>query len=241
MADFYDRVLAQLPFATRGEREAIRAELSGHVEDHIADLTAAGWTTEDAQARAVACMGDPEEIGRGLAKEYSLLWLVLSRAVTAAIALLCFSLLLASPLQRLWLAGWNLTARYAPERSDAHSPRREAPISRPMDLRVETRSDILYIYRVDLDPVEGEAAVYLCNYDPDPFGYASSMLLDYVSITNQAGEKETGGRGGGTLGAFYRCLDGIPVQPGDDHLYLNYDLFGDKITLEIPLDWGEDT
>ena len=64
-----------LDLAVRGirfkpDREAVRAELSAHLEDKEADLRRIfpGLTEEEAGDRALGEMGDPEEIGRELAR-----------------------------------------------------------------------------------------------------------------------------------------------------------------------------
>ena len=52
------------------DRKAVRAELSAHLEDKALDLQRIypDLTEEEAQQRAAAEMGDPEEVGRELAK-----------------------------------------------------------------------------------------------------------------------------------------------------------------------------
>ena len=52
------------------DREAVRQELREHIEDKTADLMRIfpGMTREEAEKRALSGMGDPEEVGRELAK-----------------------------------------------------------------------------------------------------------------------------------------------------------------------------
>ena len=52
------------------DREAVEAELREHIEDKTMDLMRIfpGMTQEEAEERALSQMGDPEEIGRELAK-----------------------------------------------------------------------------------------------------------------------------------------------------------------------------
>ena len=62
--EYCDRVLAQVGRLTADEANDLRNELAGHIEDHAEALVEHGYTEEDAAARAVALMGDPEETGR---------------------------------------------------------------------------------------------------------------------------------------------------------------------------------
>ena len=59
MADFYDEVLSHIRYATLEERQAIRAELEGHVEDRAEALEAAGYDRAEAQSRSLAALGGP--------------------------------------------------------------------------------------------------------------------------------------------------------------------------------------
>lgn len=74
--DYTDRVLSSLRRVTEKEREAIRSELDGHIEDHMEALRELGYDEELAETRTLAAMGDPEEVGRELNKQYPFRWLV---------------------------------------------------------------------------------------------------------------------------------------------------------------------
>ena len=67
---FLDEVLEHIPRLTAGERQSLRRELSDHVADHVEMLERRGLEKETAQEQAVNAMGDPEEVGRELAKLY---------------------------------------------------------------------------------------------------------------------------------------------------------------------------
>lgn len=69
--DFCARVCAQVRFTP--DRAAISAELAAHLEDRADALRERdpALTPEEAQARAVAAMGDPEAIGRALNQSHS--------------------------------------------------------------------------------------------------------------------------------------------------------------------------
>ena len=74
--DYTDRVLSSLRRVTEKEREAIRSELDGHIEDHMEALRELGYDEELAEERAIAAMGEPDEVGRELNKQYPFRWLV---------------------------------------------------------------------------------------------------------------------------------------------------------------------
>lgn len=52
------------------ERANARQELLDHIEDHMADLLAAGFTLENAEKQAVFAMGDPETTAKLLRKTH---------------------------------------------------------------------------------------------------------------------------------------------------------------------------
>lgn len=61
--EYCDRVLAQVGRLTSGEARDLRAELSGHIEDHAEALTALGYGEDEAGERAVMLMGAPRRRG----------------------------------------------------------------------------------------------------------------------------------------------------------------------------------
>ena len=69
--DYTDRVLSSLRRVTEKEREAIRSELDGHIEDHMEALRELGYDEELAEERAIAAMGEPDEVGRELNRQYT--------------------------------------------------------------------------------------------------------------------------------------------------------------------------
>ena len=73
---YTEQVLSSLRRVTHDEREAIRQELDGHMEDHMEALRELGYEEEEAEARTLAAMGDPAEVGRELNQQYPFRWLV---------------------------------------------------------------------------------------------------------------------------------------------------------------------
>lgn len=85
-----DAVTDQVRF--RPDRRAIAAELTAHYQDHVQDLERVGYDWKLAQQRALAAMGDPEEVGRALDHVHKpwLGWLwIASRAVLVLTVIAC--------------------------------------------------------------------------------------------------------------------------------------------------------
>ena len=107
--DYTDRVLSSLRRVTEKEQEAIRSELDGHIEDHMEALRELGYDEELAEERAIAAMGEPDEVGRELNKQYTGWgWVLVSRAADSSL----FHLGLATPAStvvQIFLCGiWYL-------------------------------------------------------------------------------------------------------------------------------------
>lgn len=119
MNDKKRSIWSWLDLATAGirfqpDREAVKEELAAHLEDKIADFQRifSDMTRAEAQDRAVDQMGDPEEIGRELARIHKpwlgYLWrvsriLVQVMACVAIAAVLCRS----NPVENLRSALWT--------------------------------------------------------------------------------------------------------------------------------------
>ena len=65
----------------RPVHDELWAELEGHIEDKIEDLTASGLAAGDAESLALRAMGDPEEVGKALDQVHNPLWWRLFRVV----------------------------------------------------------------------------------------------------------------------------------------------------------------
>ena len=101
---YIDTVLSALRHVTGDERAAIRAELEGHMEDHMEGLLELGYEPELAEERTLAAMGDPQEVGRELNKQYTGWgWVLLSRMAVLLTVVLCIQALLGiGILGNLW-------------------------------------------------------------------------------------------------------------------------------------------
>ena len=237
--EYCERVLAQLRRVTAAEQDAIRAELDAHIEDHICDLMELGYDEQLAEERTMARMGDPEEVGRELDKQYPLIWLLLSRFAAIALAFLVLvSLLGISALGRIHD---NVRARTDPW-SGVHESE-AARVNLELDLRMEIGSDILRVMGSGTELSEdGPLAVVLfCQYDKNPLGCVTRGYAEPEYIDCR-GESFRSGSGGGTRsgGAAY-WRRSLPVQYGDPYVTMVYRRFGEEHTLTIPLQWEEGT
>lgn len=96
-----EAVCAFLSHATRREKAAVRQELMDHLTDHTQALLDAGCPPEAAETRALAAMGEAQEVGQALNQAFPRRWLVLSRLALAALGLL-LTLALLSYVLPLW-------------------------------------------------------------------------------------------------------------------------------------------
>ncbi|MCI8539037.1 MAG: hypothetical protein HFF18_10330 [Oscillospiraceae bacterium] len=85
------QVCARVRF--RPARAAIARELAGHIEDRKEAWNASGLSPEEAEAKAIAAMGDPAELGKALDRAHPCVWSYLFwvlKPVTIAVCACCF-------------------------------------------------------------------------------------------------------------------------------------------------------
>lgn len=240
---FLDEVLGHIPRLTAGERQSLRRELSDHMADHVEMLEQRGLDRETAQEQAVKAMGDPEEVGRELAKAYSPFWYWVLQAVNFLLTLVVlFAMVwgITEPLVRAWN---NLELRNSPDGQGKFWGPDFA--YRAVDIRIPMVTDEMRIYSVELDRKNAMAYVMACVYDKNPFGYASRLQYDAVTVTNQAGQVREGETVNKTEPWEWRpgrLYYDIPVSPGDTCVYFTYDRFGTHVEYTLPLpEWeGEE-
>lgn len=238
---YTDRVLTSLRRVTAKEREAIRQELDGHMEDHMESLRELGYDEELAEERTIAAMGDPAEVGRELNKQYPFRWLVIGRA--AMIATLLFALLVAPPawnkagdvVNNLWCRfyplhlldlrelSWGADRDYRPMVTEAEK----------VDLRQMADGVTLYIYQAGLeDPAAEETTAWaaVSPYWDDPF--RSNNV--YRSLMAS-----------GDIDSLSFDFDGPFIVSGQvrrgEPLCFAYDISGETLSFEVPLPWEVDT
>lgn len=233
--EYTDRVLAALHRVTRKEREAIRAELDAHMEDHVCGLLDLGYPPELAEERTLSFMGDPEEVGRELDKQYPLRWLAARWFATAVTVLVCVA-----ALSQLWGVTWflgSLKARVIPNRFHSQL---ESQASEWVDIRVRIGNDVLRVYRVNVGTEDGcrVAEVSLCAYDCLPGGIVTSDLLRSSRLEDQRGGRErpdtlTAYNGSDGRTAYGNAF--VTIEPEDTFVTLRYERLGRHLALQIPL------
>lgn len=170
-----------LTIATRGirfkpDREAVRNELREHMYDKIDDLRRLfpDMTFEEAQERAIRDMGDPNEIGKALAKIHKPLlgWLWrLSRVALWAAAALMVYFLVVSAVGKDYLGGWYSAVDYHLDYTNSESiwgPAQKVTYLKPWDGSVKVDGCRLTVETVVLNEWEDERrlAVVLRCWSP---------------------------------------------------------------------------
>lgn len=239
--DFCKQVLAQVHHATPKEKDSIQEELLNHLMDHAEELEEAGYSQKDANAQALSAMGNPEEIGIELNKQYPLGWLVLSRATLFLSIFLGLLIFLTLPVMGNVFE--NLQARLDPTNSSFASTVKEGRVY-PLDIKVPIGNDVLYIYEAALEEVKESETGYavtiaLCSYDQNPFGIASQSLLENLRAETATGSElfRNGMSGGGNSVVNYRVIKLLSVKQTEKELYLCYDRFGKQVRVAVPLHW----
>lgn len=238
--EFCDRVLAMVRHATPEEKDAIRAELLDHMEDHAAALVERGRDPEAALSMAAEAMGDPEEIGQELDKQYPFIWLAVSRVTLLFIILILLTLPIRLPLFPFFWDNIEARTQEIPMTLD----NLHGSCIYTVDLRAEIGSDMLRVYGVGLTPSPdgetGTVSLAMCSYDKSPFGRTSGNLIQH--LTYEAGGEEVqshAGGGGSNSGAAHWFARAITVSREAETIAVCYDRFGTKVRLEVPLNWED--
>lgn len=251
---YIEEVLGGLSRLTPVERTAVRAELDAHIEDHICDLLELGYEVALAEERTMTLMGDPQEVGRELNKQYPLGWLVLKWAAAA----LTLMLVLASFTCVNWdCVDANLTLRFRPWKGlqfDEESPY-EFLIDHKVDIRETVGDTVVRVcavaiyemgegkpaYEVFQESVQAfgdypddqtVAAVWVCGYPASLWDVARNPYCPWVDIR---GKEEAWFVSGGMVSSIYL----IPVERGEEQLTASYDAYGYQGSFTIPLNWEE--
>ena len=170
---YTEQVLSSMRRVTYDERESIRQELDGHMEDHMEALRELGFDEQLAEERTLAAMGDPAEVGRELNRQYTGWGWVISGRIAKLVAVLLVVPLLCSPFfHDRWMgptdyiknridpdfSGTTRFLEYA-ARSD-FSPDAPAPDMTPLwdgaesvlplDIRLQVGNDELRVFRVSV-------------------------------------------------------------------------------------------
>ncbi len=243
--EYCDRVLAQVGRLTNDEADDLRNELAGHIEDHAEALVERGYTEEDAVARAVELMGDPEETGKALREQYRHFWLVIVQRIAIFVTVVAcvqgfFMLPMLSGVYESLRERVNPTVNSISwEELDGAADLRE---------RIAVGNDIVQLNRIEYGVREGErqAVLWASVYDRVPGGKVYENLLETLVLENERGESMypwldgnyrscTSSRG--SLYVHYG-LHTVPLEEGDTYVTFVYDRFGERIETRIELPEG---
>jgi hypothetical protein len=249
--EYVERVLSVMRHATPTEREAIRAEIDAHIEDHICDLMELDYDEALAEERTMARMGDPEEVGRELDKQYPVVWLVVKRV--AMVLALVLSLMLLARVE------WNCVKTnlayqfYPPLVMNNEGTVYEFLDDHPENIRVTSGNSVIRVSAVAIykmgpgrplyhmatlpeNPlnIDSEnqyvAAVEICGYPASWLDVAREPYCPWVSVR---GASDAWFTTGGP--SSYIVL--IPVEPWETKLTATYQGYGHDLSFTIPLDW----
>ena len=248
--EYCDRVLAQVGRLTTDEANDLRNELAGHIEDHAEALVGHGYTEEDAAARAVMLMGDPEETGRALRAQYGGWWLVIvQRAARILTAMLC--VMIAGLIVKSSGLYGAICDRYEVQKpgEDWEFWNTETP-----GTRIPIGDDIVRVDAVSAGAPAKEkllgnyrAEVLLTGFDRIPGGVVYARLLESLRLENERGEVLFEG----SDYAYLSCVSGsgtlwvhtarhyVSIEPDDTYVTLVYDRLGERIETRIELPKGE--
>lgn len=247
--EYCDRVLAQVGRLTSDEANDLRNELAGHIEDHAEALVEHGYTEEDAAARAVELMGDPEETGKALREQYRHFWLVIvQRAARILTAMLC--VMIAGLIVKSSGLYGAICDRYEVQkpREDWEFWNTETP-----GTRIPIGDDIVRVDAVSAGAPAKEkllgnyrAEVLLTGFDRIPGGVVYARLLESLRLENERGEVLFEG----SDYAYLSCVSGsgtlwvhtarhyVSIEPDDTYVTLVYDRLGERIETRIELPEG---
>ena len=220
--EFLAALSENLKNATRKERDDVKAELAAHIEDHAADLAAAGWSAADAEAAAVAAMG------------------VL---VILSFLPMCCACVNAARSLALRIDPQGHMEQYF-EGLDA------TPLNIRCD-GADGDVVCFAMEAMTTDTLTGDdgkeedwdiAVIGLCVYDKDPFrGVANDLSPEPVFHTDAP--RHGGGTvtAGGGMSDFWTKIRiyRVPVEHGQKTVTATYDLYGTTFKAEIPLPWGD--
>ncbi len=233
-------MLSGLRRLTGPEREAVRAELDAHIEDHICDLLDLGYDEELAEERTMQRMGDPAEVSRELNKQYPLRWMLLkwaTMAVTAALALMLLT-------QVEWgVVKENLMARFWPSRWYTYEETYEFLDGDDTDIRVEIGTTTVRVCAARVTEIQ--PGTNLAELFPEERYLAVVVTRPYrTSLWDLGWSPEgrfltvSGQQDNWTAVGYQTWYYLLPVRPEETTVAASYQEHGYDVSFSIPLDWG---
>lgn len=246
-AEYCAQVLSHLRRLSRREREAVRAELEAHMEDHVRALLDLGYDAQLAEERTVAAMGDPAEVGREMEKQYPRGWNVLAGVSLVLCVFVILSVFSVEYNRRKIGYAWeSVICRISPPEpeeiaADIIWQKPYIPVSgvrEEVDIRRNIGNDVLWVYRITVGDQNGQltAEAAACVYDKIPGGLVSFPTFNELWVESQRGDQQVLCRQGVFANPMmWNLLLRAPVRLGDDHMTLRYDWLGETVAVDIPL------
>lgn len=226
-------VLKGLRHVTASEKEQIRKELDGHMEDHALELMERGWEREEAEEKAAACMGDPMEVSKELQKCYSYGWLIVGRVLGVVLVLLVLL-----SVTELGSAGYGLVMQWQAQHNPTKHMGEEqrAQIRRELDITVDCGNSVLQFYAVG-ESEEGETTVHYLIYNKTPFRFvAKNIGIRYEHPEADEHEMDRGGGYFSDAWVHYGNDDLVPPKGAESVTAVV--TWGSRETrVEIPVTW----
>ena len=235
--EYTESVLSALRHVAGREREAIRAEIDGHIEDHMADLLELDYPPELAEERTLSAMGDPREVGQKLDQQHLFHW-YFSRGI-----LLLFSVGVA-------LGGWLwvsyaanmqdslLTAfreRARPDLSHHFDPPGITEAEGQLNVELPVENDVVRVLRICTyrSTPWGELMAYVNvdSYDSFLLGFAGNQTLILESQGGSQGEVHVAGSN-----PWWHTGEGsVAIDEEDAYVILRYETDGEPADFQISL------
>ena len=243
--EYCERVLAEVGRLTNDETDDLRNELAGHIEDHAEALVEHGYTEEDAAARAVMLMGDPEETGKALRAQYGGWWLVIvQRAARILTVIVCVQSFFMLPM----LSGVYKSLHERVKPTVNRISWEELDGAANLHERIPIGDDIVQLNRIEYGVREGErqAVLWVSSYDRIPGRKVYERLIETMSLQSERCETMYGEDGswysscrssGGSLYVHYGQHT-VPLEEGDTYVTFVYDRFGERVETRIELPEG---
>lgn len=185
----------------------------------------------------MALMGEPEEVGRELDKQYPLRWLVLGRVFLFLLVVL--SVVSVFQLSELKDIKKNILVRYDPQTySTGYFRENDCQVWRELDLRTTVGNDVIYIYGTGIIPPEENrgprAVIGICVYDEKWLGISSNLLNDMTYVPQHMESLRPGDEGW-----FYYNVPSVRVTREDTHVTVCYEAHGYEERIQVPVCWEE--
>lgn len=232
---FCETVCAQVRCrAVHGE---IVEELTAHLEDKADALIDKGFSQEEAEAQAVAAMGDPAAVGKELDQVHPPVWGVLSKLAGAMLIVFIFLLYWTAAGYHFILEPVIETVHTFQDAAHAHPQMcaLENPVI-PFDEWTMIHTLAVHFCDIELhrDVVDGAYAIDLSELyqtvNLNPYSHHNIYMKGF-SLTADGIPLERYG--------FHYFL--LPENSRPSSLTISYDLYGRSFSILVPISWEEVT